>query len=62
MVFIHEIWERNKSEWFTIYLTRFFVFFKRCFEGDKNWLVELHNIIRLLLQLRAKLQVLKRVS
>ena len=49
MVIIHEIWERNTSEWFTIYLTRFFVFFKRCFEGDKNWLVELHNIIRLIL-------------
>ena len=48
MVFIHDICEKNKSERFTIYMTRLFVFFRtnlslRHFEGNKNEPVELHN-------------------
>ena len=41
-----DIWEREKSEWFTIYVTRLIVFFRttlRHFEGDKNLLINLHN-------------------
>ena len=56
---------RNKSEWLSIYMTRFFVFFRttlRHFVGHKNELVELYNIIILLLMLRAKFQVPERVS
>ena len=33
------IWERNKSEWFTICMTRLFAFFRtilKHFKGDKN--------------------------
>ena len=36
---MHDIWDRSKSEWFIIYMTRFFVFFRtilRHFEGDKK--------------------------
>ena len=36
---MHDNWERNKSKWFTIYMTRFFDFFGTTlssFEGDKN--------------------------
>ena len=44
---MHGIWGyRSKSEWFTIYMTRLFAFFRailRHFVGDKNDLVELHN-------------------
>ena len=49
-IFIHNIWEKNKSEWFTIYMTRFYdMYFCRTtlslrhFESDKNELVELYN-------------------
>ena len=31
---MHDIWERNKSEWFTIYVTRFFL--EARFERDNN--------------------------
>ena len=41
---MHDISERNKSEWFTIYMTRLFVFFITTlwdFEGNKNKLFDL---------------------
>ena len=40
---MHDIWERNKFEWFTIWLDslNFFRTTLRHFEGDKNQLVEL---------------------
>ena len=45
-VFVHDVWERNKSEWSTIYINRLFVFFRttlKHFEGDKKELIELYN-------------------
>ena len=42
---MHDIWERKKPEWFTIW-PDFFYFFKttlRHFEGDQNQLVELYK-------------------
>ena len=40
-----DIWERNKSEWLTIWLYSLYCFRNTLSqsEGDKNQLVELHN-------------------
>ena len=42
---MHDTWERNKSEWFTIWLDSLYCFRTtlKHFEGDKNQLVELYN-------------------
>ena len=45
-VFMYDIWERDKFEEFTIYITRLFVFFRitlRHFEGNKNEIIEVYN-------------------
>ena len=42
---MHDIQERNKFEWFTIWIDSLYFFRTtlRHFEGDKNQLVELDN-------------------